>query len=230
MMSASEPGRRRILLVEPYPAVSRGLTAWLTRQAQLEVIGVAATRDECLQWLHRPHPDLIIMEPAIRDCDGLKLVWLFSKFHHQTPILVFSVLDEKEYALGSLRSGACEFLPKSASPEKLLSTVKTVLSGQARSDPVASGNARTFRGTPGPAVGSRIGTLSIPRQGLHNPAYCRSDALERIYRACLSTPDQKKAAPGRPVPLDAAGRSVGKSSQLIPSPRREPNPSYSPGG
>ena len=148
MMSASEPGRRRILLVEPYPAVSRGLTSWLTRQAQLEVIGVAATRDECLQWLHRPHPDLIIMEPAIRDCDGLKLVWLFSKFHHQTPILVFSVLDEKEYAPRLFRSGACEFLPKSASPEKLLSTVKTVLSGQARSDPVASGNARTFSEAP----------------------------------------------------------------------------------
>ena len=75
------------------------------------------------------HPNLIVMEISINDIDGIELIRHFTRMLPQAPILVFSALDPREYAARACHAGARGFLPKTASREQLLETMRAILRG-----------------------------------------------------------------------------------------------------
>ena len=122
--------KRQVMVVDHHRVACAGLAALIHRCDDLEVCAFASTRNACFRCMQTLHPDLVVMEIAINDIDGIELIKHFSRMLPRSPVLVFSALDEAAYAPRVLRAGARGFLPKTAAPEHLLGTMRRILAGQ----------------------------------------------------------------------------------------------------
>jgi DNA-binding NarL/FixJ family response regulator len=79
----------RILLADDHRTVREQLAVRLRREADFEIAGVASTSRETLQETHVTRPDLLLMDPLMRD--GLGLATL-RQVRASVPELVIVVL------------------------------------------------------------------------------------------------------------------------------------------
>lgn len=95
------------------------------KRDDIEVVGEAETADEALQSLHRLRPDLVFLDLALPDRDGLSVIGLMRQIHPGTRIIVISAAEDQEGP--ALAAGAYAFLSKPVRPEVLNQTVDAVL-------------------------------------------------------------------------------------------------------
>ena len=129
-----------VVLVDQHPVACAGLAALINRSCDFLVCAMALTRTECFRCMRTTDPDLIVMDIAIGDMDGFELIRHFSRMLPNAPILIFSSLEEQEYAPRVYRAGAQGFLPKTATPEELLHAMREILRGRKffHSPPIAA--------------------------------------------------------------------------------------------
>lgn len=123
------PAKHQVLLVDPHPVTCAGLAALIGRSHDLEVCATAATRMACFRCMQILAPDLIVMDTAIPDMDGLELIRHFRQMLPRAPLLVFSSMEERKYAPRASKAGAAGFLPKTTAPEQLLAAMRAILTG-----------------------------------------------------------------------------------------------------
>jgi DNA-binding NarL/FixJ family response regulator len=106
------PARRTILIVDDHPMLRRGLASLIESEPDLAVCGQAGNSATALQATEQSQPDLMIVDLALGDSDGLDLVKEMKRRHPQIPALVLSMHDEAVYAERSLRAGARGYVTK----------------------------------------------------------------------------------------------------------------------
>jgi DNA-binding NarL/FixJ family response regulator len=123
-------GIAKVLIVDDHPMVREGLTMRLSAQPDLQVCGEAACEDEAIAVVKQTHPDLVLVDIALKSGDGIELVKQIKSRHPSIKMLVLSSYQESLYAERALRAGATGYLSKQESHDKLLEAVRTVLAGK----------------------------------------------------------------------------------------------------
>jgi DNA-binding NarL/FixJ family response regulator len=108
----------------------RGLASLIEIEPDLAVCGAAATAQAALEALSERQPDLLIVDLALEDSDGLDLVKAVKRSHPVVPTLVLSMHDEAVYAERSLRAGARGYVTKQQLDETVLTAIRRVLDGK----------------------------------------------------------------------------------------------------
>jgi CheY-like chemotaxis protein len=98
--------RKKILLVDDHPLMRRGQADLLNREADFAVCGEAGTAREAMEAIAKVKPDLVLVDMALPDKDGLELIKDLQALHPELPGLVMSMHDESLYAERMLRAGA----------------------------------------------------------------------------------------------------------------------------
>ncbi len=119
-----------ILLVDDHPLMRAGLAARLAAEADLKVIGEAASEAEALELLRQGLPDLAIIDISLRDSSGLDLVRQIRARSAACKVLVISGFRESIYGERALRAGALGYLNKQETDDRLLEAVRSVLKGK----------------------------------------------------------------------------------------------------
>jgi DNA-binding NarL/FixJ family response regulator len=133
----ARPARKRILIVDDHPVLRRGLAALIESERDLAVCATAATCKSALEAIRESHPDLVIVDLALREGDGLDLVKEIKAHHRELPSLVLSMHDESVYAERSLKAGARGYITKQQLDETVLIAIRCVLDGETYlSDPL----------------------------------------------------------------------------------------------
>jgi DNA-binding NarL/FixJ family response regulator len=130
-----EPERKKILLVDDHPLMRRGQADLLNREPDLAVCGEAGTAAEAMEAIAKLSPDLVLVDMALPDKDGLELIKDIQALHPGLPVLAMSMQDESLYAGRVLRAGGRGYLMKAEGPERLAGAIRTVLSGQVSLSP-----------------------------------------------------------------------------------------------
>ncbi|MDE3066203.1 MAG: response regulator transcription factor [Verrucomicrobiota bacterium] len=152
--SSNSGKRRRVLLVDDHPLMRRGQADLLNREPDLEVCGEAGTACEAMEAIARLKPDLVLVDMALPDKDGLELIKDMQAFHPGLPTLAMSMQDETLYAARVLRAGGRGYVMKQEGPERLAAAVRTVLSGQVALSPRMSAQLlESMVGPPGKTGG-----------------------------------------------------------------------------
>jgi DNA-binding NarL/FixJ family response regulator len=123
-------GIAKVLIVDDHPMVREGLTMRLSAQPDLQVCGEAACEDEAIAVVKQTHPDLVLVDIALKSGDGIELVKQIKSRHPSIKMLVLSSYQESLYAERALRAGVTGYLSKQESHDKLLEAVRTVLAGK----------------------------------------------------------------------------------------------------
>ena len=147
--------RKKILLVDDHPLMRRGQADLLNREPDLLVCGEVGTAREAMEAIAKLKPDLVLVDMALPDKDGLELIKDIRALHLGLPVLAMSMQDEALFAPRVLRAGGRGYVMKAEGPERLAAAIRTVLSGQVALSPRMS--AKLLESMVGPAGKSDIG-------------------------------------------------------------------------
>jgi two-component system KDP operon response regulator KdpE len=126
-MVASEqpaPERRRILVVDDEPQITRVLRTMLSGHGY--AIRTAADGDEALEIMRDWTPDLIITDLAMANMAGLELCRRV-RAKSSIPVIVLSVRGEEKTKIEALDAGADDYVTKPFAPDELVARIRAML-------------------------------------------------------------------------------------------------------
>ena len=151
--TSTQPKFKKILLVDDHPLMRRGQADLLSREQDFMVCGEAGTAREAMDAIAKLKPDLVLVDMALPDKDGLELIKDIQALHPGLPVLAMSMQDESLYAARVLRAGGRGYVMKAEGPEKLATAIRTVLSGQIAVSPRVSAKILESVAAPSGKVG-----------------------------------------------------------------------------
>ncbi len=173
--------RLRVLIVDDHPLFLQSLKVLLATSGY-EVVGLAGTGVEALKQARILHPDLILMDIDMPECDGLAATRLIKAEMPQIKIVMLTVSASDEHLFEAVKSGASGYLLKSQSAERFLELVAQVDRGGAALPPELAARLlaefarqaqhiemQPVEGVPAELSPRQIEILSLVAQGLTYP-------------------------------------------------------------
>ena len=122
-----------ILVVDDHPLVLDALRQNVKKLDRAVAVSTAQTRAECLTRLTEAEAseqtDLILLDLGLPGANGLSLVGEVRSLQPGIPMVVVSATDDSETINQAIDMGAMGFIPKSSTPDVMLSALRLVLSG-----------------------------------------------------------------------------------------------------
>ncbi len=129
-MESSSAGIR-LLVVDDHALFRQGLRSLLNMQPDLDVVGEATGGREAISRTDELRPDVVIMDLAMPDLNGMEATRLIKEAHPEVEVLALSVHGTDDYVLRALESGASGYVLKEAEANELASAVRAVHGGGA---------------------------------------------------------------------------------------------------
>jgi DNA-binding NarL/FixJ family response regulator len=120
----------RVLIIDDHPAVRRGLSEIVSREAGMEVCGEAGTVADAREQLRATKPDVAVIDIFLKNESGLELIKEIQTSQPETKILVCSMHPPWSYADASMDAGALGYVSKAEALEHLTEAIRAVLQGE----------------------------------------------------------------------------------------------------
>ncbi len=119
----------RIALCDDHGVVRSGLRMILDAEADLQVVGEAATAADAILLAARTVPDVFVIDVGLPDRSGIDATPDILDASPETRIVVLTVHDDIAYLRRAFDAGAAGYLLKDAADVELVQAVRQVMSG-----------------------------------------------------------------------------------------------------
>lgn len=119
----------RILLVDDHNLFIEGLTALMKERPDIELVGQAKNGAEAFTQAERLKPDIILMDIAMPEINGIKATRQILKQFPDIKIIVLSMYSNRELIIESLRAGAVGYVLKECESSELYEAIQNVVKG-----------------------------------------------------------------------------------------------------
>lgn len=120
----------RIVIADDHAIVRESLSHLLSSYPDIEVVGLAEDGLAAIERVRETNPDVLLLDIAMPNVDGLAAIPRIVEACNTTRILVISMYDEPEYAQEAVRAGACGLVSKAASAESLYEAIQGAVRGE----------------------------------------------------------------------------------------------------
>jgi NarL family two-component system response regulator LiaR len=129
----------RVLFVDDHEMVRIGVSAYLSAQPDIEVVGEADNGQRGAELALELRPDIILMDLVMKEMDGIEAT---RKIIEQWPeakiIIVTSFLDD-EKVYPALEAGATSYMLKTSKAGEIANAVRSTYKGQSVLEPEVTG-------------------------------------------------------------------------------------------
>jgi DNA-binding NarL/FixJ family response regulator len=125
----------RVLLVDDHALVRRGFRRMLEDEPTFQVAGEASDGLEAVELAEQLRPDVIVMDCALPQMNGIEASRRILAKLPETAILMLSMHSEDTLVKQALEAGARGYILKNAMDLDLVSAIKKVAGGQTVLDP-----------------------------------------------------------------------------------------------
>ncbi|MFD0678599.1 MULTISPECIES: response regulator [unclassified Paenibacillus] len=123
----------KVVIVDDHPLVRRGLSAVLTLEHDIEIMGESEMVEEAIELIEETKPDLAIVDIKLGDRSGFEVVEQLKNSACRCMILTSSM---KEMDVRRAEAAGAEgYVLKEALPEELLLAIKLIFKGKKYYDP-----------------------------------------------------------------------------------------------
>lgn len=127
-----------ILLADDHSVVRQGFRRILESQQDMEIVGEAANGREALERASSLKPDIVVMDVAMPELNGIEATRRLSAASPRTRVLALSMHKDSVYVREILRAGARGYLLKDAIDADLLAAVRAVARGEGYLSPAVA--------------------------------------------------------------------------------------------
>ncbi|WP_181817771.1 response regulator transcription factor [Psychromonas sp. B3M02] len=117
----------KIVIIDDHQLFLYGLK--LTLENENNTVMTFDSPIQALPEIKRIQPDLILMDLYMPDMSGLTLIEALAAQEVISPVVVLSACEEYQDVYHALQKGAAGFIPKSYSPEAMLSALQSIFAG-----------------------------------------------------------------------------------------------------
>jgi DNA-binding NarL/FixJ family response regulator len=124
------PDKIRVLLVDDHSLVRRGFRRMLQDETDIEVVGEASDGQEAISLARLLKPQVIVMDCALPEINGLQATRKILEFAPQTQVLMLSMHTEDTWVRQALEAGARGYVLKNALDLELGSAIRRIVNGE----------------------------------------------------------------------------------------------------
>lgn len=129
----------KVLLADDHKIVRDGLRNLLEKQQDITVAGEAEDGREALQLARKLSPDVVIMDIAMPDLNGIEATRQILSEIQNVKIVALSMHSDKRYVSEMLKAGASAYLLKDCAFEELITAIRTIMKGKIYLSPGIAG-------------------------------------------------------------------------------------------
>lgn len=130
-----EPVGIRVFLVDDHEVVRRGVAALLDAEADVTVVGEAATAAQALARIPAARPDVAVLDIRLPDGDGVEVCRELRSHMPRLACLMLTSYSDEEALFNAVMAGAAGYVLKQIHGSDLTNAVRTVATGQSLLDP-----------------------------------------------------------------------------------------------
>ena len=127
----------KLLLVDDHEIVRAGLRMLFMAEPGVEIVGEASNGAEALAAVARCRPDIVLMDAAMPDMNGMEATRRIKEAFPDVAVLALTMHEDERYFFAMLDgwlpsmldAGASGYVPKRAAPDELMSAIQTVSQG-----------------------------------------------------------------------------------------------------
>ena len=133
--SAAAAPAIRVLVADDHPVVRIGLTAIVSAQPDMAVVGEARNGQEAIELYRKHRPDVLLIDLRMPVLGGLDAVLAIRAEFPTSRIIVLTTYDTDEDIVRALKAGVQGYLLKDSVGETMLEAVRAVHAGHRRVAP-----------------------------------------------------------------------------------------------
>jgi two-component system response regulator NreC len=120
----------KVLIADDHGVVRKGLRLLLEQYPELVVIGEAANGREAVALAVHLSPQVIVMDVAMPQLNGIEAAAQILRVNSQTAIIMLTMHADESYLLRALHVGVKGYLLKESAEQDLLAAIKSVAGGK----------------------------------------------------------------------------------------------------
>lgn len=124
------PNKISVLLVDDHSLVRRGFRRMLQDEPDIEVVGEASDGQEAITLTRLLKPQVIVMDCALPEINGLEATRKILEFAPETQVLMLSMHTEDTWVRQALEAGARGYVLKNALDLELGSAIRRMVNGE----------------------------------------------------------------------------------------------------
>ncbi|MHB0884269.1 MAG: LuxR C-terminal-related transcriptional regulator [Bacillota bacterium] len=120
----------RVLVADKNPLLKQGMIKLFEQDQSIEIVGEAATNDECVALCRDLVPDIVVMDvnlPGMTAVEGIKLM---KREHPTVEVIVLTMQNNREYILETLKAGAIGYILKDVGSSELIRAIQVGSTGK----------------------------------------------------------------------------------------------------
>jgi DNA-binding NarL/FixJ family response regulator len=131
----------QVLLADDHVLVRAGIRTLLEKIPNVKVVAEAASGREALEMVKTKLPDLVLIDIAMANLNGLEALSRIAKDFPEVKVMILSAHANEEYVIRALRGGAAGYMLKDSATAELELAVSSVREGKTYLSPSISRTA-----------------------------------------------------------------------------------------
>jgi RNA polymerase sigma factor (sigma-70 family) len=118
--------RTRLVIADRYPVVLQGLTSLFAAQYDFKIVASCSDGTSCIEAMRNLAPDVAILDVSMPNLTGLEILAIANAENLSTRLVFFTASVEHRELVAATAAGACSVIPKDATPEILVQSLREV--------------------------------------------------------------------------------------------------------
>ena len=119
----------KVIIVDDQEIMVQGLSMLLSKDDEIDVVGTGSNGEDALTLCATYSVDVALLDMRMPVMDGVTATKKIKEKFPKTKVLILTTFNDDDFIFGSLQNGASGYMLKDASPEEIISAIKTVYQG-----------------------------------------------------------------------------------------------------